>query len=63
MVAFHWVTVEIRVLDEKVATRRDQRRVGVQFRQGVLFGVTRVADDENARRASGSLSHLAQDPV
>ena len=63
MVAFHGVTIEIRVLDDKVAARRDQRGVRVQFRQDVVFGVARVEDDQDAGRASGSPADLTQDPV
>ncbi len=63
MVAFNGMTVEIRVFDDNVASRRDQRRVRVQFRQDVLLGVARIEDDQDAGRAFGSPAHLAQDPI
>ena len=63
MVAFHGVTIEIRVLDDKVATRRDQRGVRVQFRQDVVLTMAGVEDDENGGLASGAPADLTQNLV
>ncbi|MDF2762258.1 MAG: hypothetical protein K0S83_992 [Thermomicrobiales bacterium] len=63
MVAFHGVTVEIRVLDDKVAARRDQRGVSLQFRQDVVLTMPRVEDDEDCGLASSAPANLAQNLV
>ena len=63
MVAFHGVTVEIRVLDDKVAARRDQRGVSVQFRQDVVLTMPGVEDDEDGGLASSAPANLTQNLV
>ena len=63
MVAFHGVTIQIRVLDDKVAARRDERGVSVQFRQDVVFTMPGVEDDQDGGLASSAPTDLAQNRV
>ena len=63
MGGFDGMPIQIRVFDDNVAARRNERRVGVQLCQDMLLGVARVEDDQDAGRAFGSPAHLAQDPI